>query len=193
MLSCQRYRDKGTDFFESDLWSEGEAMHISADENYGCLFCRSGQELSVMKDLKLLHPEFRYIVPQKKRYRRIGKELHEEIVTLFPGYIFFKAAAKSSVVSLQSHRHVYRVLCNAEQDWRLQGTDHHFVDRLFAENGVVGFSKAIYVDGRIVITGGFLEGKNYEIISVNRRAKTLQVRFKFADTSMIAWLGYELE
>lgn len=63
MLSCQRYRGKGSDCYDADSWSEGEALQSTNKNSYGCLFCRSGQEEATANKLRTLYPEIEYIVP----------------------------------------------------------------------------------------------------------------------------------
>ena len=57
---------------------------------YGCLFCRSGVEERIISELKILLPNIQALSPKKIRIRRFANEAVEEIVSLFPGYIFLK-------------------------------------------------------------------------------------------------------
>ena len=58
---------------------------------YGCFLCRSGIEERIIAELRISAPELYVISPKKIRIRRMGSEAHEEQVTLFPGYVFFRA------------------------------------------------------------------------------------------------------
>ena len=52
---------------------------------YGCLFCRSGREQKIIRELAQLAPEVEAVSPVKVRRRRSGEGSREELVTLFPG------------------------------------------------------------------------------------------------------------
>lgn len=166
-------------------------MQSTNKNSYGCLFCRSGQEETTANELRTLYPEIEYIVPLKKRYRRMGKVLHEETVKLFSGYIFFRAQIDHDVYRMRIHKNVYRVLCDSEKDWRLKGSDKYFAEKLFAVNGVIGFSQAVFEGGKISFSDGFLCGENLEVLSINRRSKTVRVRMELVNEVFDIWLGYK--
>lgn len=168
-------------------------MQSTNKNSYGCLFCRSGQEEATANELRTLYPEIEYIVPLKKRYRRIGKVLQEETVTLFSGYIFFRTNTSEQLSRLESHRNVFRILKDTEHNWQLQGSDLTLVENLFNEDGIIGFSKARFENEQIVIVDGFLKDKNFDVVCVNHRARTLQVRLSLAENVIQAWVGYILE
>lgn len=170
-------------------------MHFAERENeiaYGCLFCKSGQEKRLAVKLAERWPEVEFIAPEKKRIRRKGDCAIEETVVLFPGYIFIKAASDLAVFVFLNMENVYRVLMDSDKNWRLRGADRALVKRLFELGGVVGLSTAYYVGDRIRIADGFLKDYQGEILRVNRRKRTVQVRMKIDDREMLIWLGFEL-
>ena len=87
---------------------------------------------------------------------------------------------------------ILRVLCSGDGDWHLAGTDLIMAKALFSEDGVVGFSRAFFEGDRIRIADGFLKQYEGQIIRVNKRAKTAQIRVKFEGKTLSLWLGYEL-
>ena len=87
---------------------------------------------------------------------------------------------------------ILRVLCSGDGDWHLAGTDLIMAKALFSEDGVVGFSWAFFEGDRIRIADGFLKQYEGQIIRVNKRAKTAQIRVKFEGKTLSLWLGYEL-
>ncbi len=160
---------------------------------YGCLFCRSGREDHILADIQRFHPQTEAIVPKRKRIRRMGGVGFEEEAVLFPGYIFFRVEDDGAKPRyLLRVKDSYRVLENADGDWRLHGPDLAMAKMLFEEGGVVGFSKAYYVGDRIRIQEGMLKAYEGAIERVNKRARTAQVRIDLQGKIMRVWLGFEL-
>ena len=178
---------------EQRVDSDFAAADAPGIERYGCLFCRTGKEEKIIRELKALKPEFSAMAPTKLRYRRHGQDADEEWVRLFPGYVFFRTQdPKASVQDVRLLDDVLRLLTYADGRWELCGADERIARLFFEEHGAVGMSKAYYEGDRIHIADGFL--KQYEgcITRVNRRARTAEIRVDFHGKIVTLWLGFEL-
>lgn len=162
------------------------------EPRFGCLFCRSGNEDKVLMELKVLHPEIESFVPKKLRYRRHGGKAEEERVTLFPGYIFFRASGDVSLRDVLRRDQFFRLLDYGEKDWRLTGADELIARRLYEAGGTIGFSKAFYERDRIRILDGFLKEYEGRITRVNHRARTAEITLEIQGKTVRTWLGFEL-
>ena len=159
----------------------------------GCLFCRTGREENVIRQLRFLIPQVRALAPKKTRYRREGGVAREETVSLLPGYVFFEAPDDALMAPVIRLEDVLRLLAYSDGDWRLHGSDDQFAGLLFGAEGSIGLSTAYFDEGdRIRVTGGFMMEYEGFITRVNRRARTAEVRIPFQDKQITMWLGYEL-
>ena len=160
---------------------------------YGCLFCRSGKEQKIIRELVQIAPEVDAISPMKVRIRRSRGCSREELVTLFPGYVFFRAAEgapdMSRFVRLED---VLRLLTYTDGEWRLAGSDEAIARMFFGGDGIVGLSKAYYEGDRIRVTEGTLKRYEDSITRVNHRARTAEVKVDFHGKILTMWLGFEL-
>lgn len=172
--------------------SEGGAVFEREAENYayGCLFCHAGSEQHVVDEILTQNPAVGAIAPAKLRYHR-GKRQYEK-VSLFPGYVFIKADPSFPVYEFVKQKNIYKILCDSDRNWRLTGTDAEIVGKLFDVDGVIGMSTAYYENGRIRIIDGFLKGREGNIIRVNHRMKTAQIRLDFCKNQSTVWLGFEV-
>lgn len=168
------------------------AAAAEAGQAYGCLFCRTGREKRIAEEIETELPDVRVIFAEKLRRRRQGRSSVEECVGLFPGYLFFRAAADRNVLPIARHSDVFRLLRDSEGIWHLRGSDLALARELFRNDGVVGFSKAYYEGDRIRITDGMLKAYEGQIIRVNRRSQTAQIALGLGDREITAWLGFEL-
>lgn len=159
---------------------------------YGCLFCRTGNELQIGRAIERDNENIQTLFAEKLRKRRIQRAYVEEREPLFPGYLFFRTSADFEAQSLSQKPDVYRLLYSESGDWRLYGSDERFAQNLFEENGLLGFSRAYYEGDRIRIVDGPLKAYEGRIIRVNRRTCTAQVRLSMCGRETCIWLGFEL-
>lgn len=164
----------------------------NSNRAYGCIFCRTGNEEQLARSIEREMPELQIFFAAKTRLRRQGGRLIEEQVRLFPGYLFFSADEDFQPRSLQRHEDVFRVLRDSKGGWRLHGEDGAFARALFAQNGVIGLSKAYYEGDRIRIAEGMLKMYEGRILRVNRRSQTAQVSVGVGGQQVCIWLGFEL-
>lgn len=167
--------------------SEGHEKSVE----YACFFCRSGCEDQLAQEIAERYPFLDVLSPVKLRYRRVNGHPIEERVTLFPGYLF---ARVSDDLPFQLFRSglIYKVLLDSNNDWRLSGPDRSFAESLFAAGGVFGFSHAYYENEKIRIVDGPLKTYSGQILRVNHRKRTAQVRISVQGTELNVWLGFEL-
>ena len=162
-------------------------------QKYGCLFCKTGGEVRLAEKIGNMYTGIEAIVPQKLRYYRYAGQRNEEKVLLFPSYIFIKTNETFALFSLSAIPDVYRILSCADGCWHLSGNDEAFAKVLFDCGGCVGFSKAHYVGERISISEGFLKGREGDIVRVNRKAGTAQVKVILDGKVFMVWCGLDFQ
>lgn len=159
---------------------------------YACIYCRTGGEEQLVRDLQMSRPEVTAMNPTKLRYRRVNGKPISEKVALFPGYIFLRLPGDYPTHRLKLSGLLYKLLRDSDNDWRLSGADRAFAEKLFDTDGVLGFSKAYYEGDRIRIVDGPLKALEGSIIRVNHRKRTAQVQLSIQGMDMSVWLGFEL-
>lgn len=175
--------------------SEGEAMHISQDRasaSYGCIFCKTGREMALVKELSRNVHSAEFLVAQKKSRRRVGGMMNEETVIMFPGYIFFRTYETVDLAELTKYADVLKLLSDNDGRWQMAGDDFFFAEWIFSQGGVIGFSDALVVDGKLKIIDGPLMGREEQIIKVNRRFHCCLALLKFNEREFRVWLGYDI-
>lgn len=159
---------------------------------YGCFFCKTGCEQTLANDLNHNIRSADFLVAQKKSRRRINGRMSEETVVLFPGYVFFRSYEDMDPALLKGWPSLLKILTNSDGSWQLVGEDYRFAEWLFAQGGIIGFSKALIIGERLRILNGPLMGHEGQIIKVNRRFQNCLVILTFEDRVFKVWLGYEL-
>ena len=162
--------------------------------DYGCIFCVAGRERNVVTFLE--KESIQAISPVKHRYRRHDGVKDLEKVTLFPGYVFFAVDPELmdlDFLRIRTHSDVLRILYSGdEKRWQLSGTDRDFVKELFSFGAEIGFSKGYYIEKTIHFTQGFLQNHEKDIVAVNHRAQTAQIKIRIGEIAFTLWLGFEL-
>lgn len=169
-----------------------ETVNGSAQAAYACIYCRTGGEEQLARDLQISCPDVTAMNPTKLRYRRVNGKPVSEKAALFPGYIFLRLPGDYPTHRLKLSGLLYKILRDSDNDWRLSGADRAFAEKLFATGGVLGFSKAYYEGDRIRIVEGPLKELEGNIIRVNHRKRTAQVQLNIQGMDMSVWLGFEL-
>jgi len=157
---------------------------------YGCIFCRSGSEDRIIRELKSSRPEMVCISPKRVRIRRQGEK---ELATLFPGYIFFRSSATVDFRTMLQRDEIYRLLQYPSGDWKLRGSDLLIAVFMFDLGGIVGLSKARFDGNGIRILSGPLKEYENSITKLDKRAKTAQVTIHFHGMELIMWFGFEID
>lgn len=170
--------------------SENDALDLPY--RYGCLFCRVGAEADVVEAVSERLAGVEAVRLVKARQRFTAGQAREETVSLLPGYVFVRAPADYPLVYRARLQGVYRVLCDTEGRWQLEGSDAEFARKVFQAQGVIGLSQAYFEGDRIRVCGGFLQGYEGNILRVNKRRKTVQIRITLDQRETTVWLGYEL-
>lgn len=173
----------------------GTATNIDENEcEYACVFCRSRKETDIKLSLDILFPGSESLVPKKLRRRRKQGEMIAETAVLFPGYLFCRVP-KDTEISLYSLGYrlpdSIKLLKDNSMDWRLHGADRRFAELVFRENGVLGYSKACFIDGRLHFIEGPLLGYDDVITKVNKRFQTCEITVSVHGQEEKIWLGYE--
>lgn len=181
--------------------------------SYGCLFCRSGSEERIIRDLRNIQPALECLSPKRVRIRRKGER---ETVSLFPGYIFFKTHANAvnlcaedantNIVSpskevdeatvdfrtIVGKTDVYRLLRYPNGDWALKGSDLHLAMLLFEWGGIVKLSRGKFTENGVKMISGPLFEYESCITKIDKRAKTARVTIDFHGEKIEMWLGFEI-
>lgn len=162
------------------------------EERYGCIFCRSGKEKEVARQLEQKCSGCRAVVAEKIRYRRSHGMATLEKVILFPGYVFFKCPPEQSPETIFPSKDVYRILRTGDGSWELQGFDREIAKQFVTAGGTIDISKAFYDGDRIRIKEGFLKQYEGYIVRVNHRMKTAQINVPLDGKIFSIWLGFEV-
>lgn len=158
------------------------------DLAYGCLFCRTGSERMIAELINAQIDDISAAIPIKIRKRYHDGECQTEKVLLLPGYVLFKSKPEAKVKQLEEITHVHRILKYADASWILKGLDLEFA-AFFFESSEIEYSKAEFVDGHIHFIDGFLKGHDDDVVRLNKRMKTAEVKLGICDSNI--WIGYE--
>ncbi len=159
---------------------------------YGCLFCATGKEQQVAERIHVQCPQVATIVMRVEKHKSDhGRKSRTQAIVL-PGYVFFYAPADFEPRRFFPVEHVIRVLTSDEGVWQLRGEDARFAQWLFQYDGLLGFSRAYREQERIRIVTGPLKDMEGQIVRVDKRGRSGQVRLNFNGRQVLVWLGFEL-
>lgn len=141
-------------------------------ESY-CLFCKSGQEGTVIE--LLAHKGFAALSPLAVRNKPDAGGLRRTKARLLPGYVFFDAEEEPDWDSIRRFSGVLKILRYEDGACALRGDDLAFVRWLRHYEGLVDVSQVVRVGTKIAFVGGPLVGMEAKVIKVNKSRKTVQI------------------
>ena len=158
---------------------------------YGCLFCLTGREQSVVNRIQNFCSEIHAITMRKIKYRTCKKVKHTEEAIVLPSYVFFRAPSDSKPVLEIPRDNIIRIL-TTDGDWRLTGSDERFVRWLFRYDGLMSLSQAYREGDQIRIASGPMKDLEGRIRRVDKRGLSGQVILSFNNREIPVWLNFEM-
>lgn len=160
---------------------------------YGCVFCRTGQERLVAQGLAAKYQKLETLVVLQIKHKSLQgvKSTQEHI--LLPGYVFFQVLGEApSFFDIRSIQGVIGLLRDFSGEWRLADQDRRFARWAFAHGGVIGLSKAYTVGDKVRILSGPLKDYEGSIVKIDRRSRNGQIKIRFDGRVWKVWLAFEL-
>lgn len=153
--------------------------------HYGCLFCRTGAEVTVAGYINQTMPGVEAVAPMRTRRKTVAGKVIEDQVQWLPGYLFFRTEADEPLTLLINISHVLLEYDNLS--WKLTGSDRKFAEFLF-DNDLFQPPHVTFIEGKLHFEDGFLYGHDDAIFRVNRRKKTAEVRLGI--DRLAFWIRY---
>lgn len=158
---------------------------------FGCMFCRSGQEIRLADTAELRWPgmKARAVCVLKRRSTGGVKSVGSEV--MLPGYIFFEADDGFKPEPPLPDG-ILRILTTLDGDCALTGHDRWFAKWVLDQDGQIGMSRAHRVGDRVQIQKGPLKDLEGYIIRIDRRNRNGQIRLEMNGKEIKAWLPFEI-
>jgi transcription antitermination factor NusG len=162
------------------------------DREYGCVFCRTGQEAQVARRLQDFFVGLRaFSVTQVKHKSKNGvKSQAQEIV--FPGYVFFEVERDCPAYHLKRIQDVLRLLTDSQDDWCLHGDNQAFARWIMEHDGLIEMSKAHQEGDRVVFQSGPLKDYVGSVVKVDRHSRNGLVEIRFDDNVFRIWMAFDM-
>ena len=158
---------------------------------YGCIYCTSGQEETVIESLEAQNPGLTATyVSQIKWKSEQGLKSKIKQITM-PGYVYFRTTSDDPP-DLRYIQESNRLLEMTKGSWELTSMDEWFAKWVFDRHGVIGFSKAMLIDNLVTITDGPLKDLEKYIVRIVKRDRCGQVALPFHGRKVRFWLMFEL-
>lgn len=178
--------------------SEGEAMSEtheqagSPDGAYGCIFCLTGKEQTVVNNILKSCPGIKACSVRRVARRSQAGRKYQIEETVLPGYVFFYGPHTAETLSSLPRENVLMVLTSNALDWRLYGRDEEFARWMIEHEGLIDISQALIEGDWIRIVSGPLKDFEGQIRRIDKRNRSGMVAFNFNGREVSTWLGFEI-
>lgn len=163
------------------------------DMQYGCVFCRTGQERFVAYALSEKYEGVEATAVTQIKHKSLNGTKSTEEHILLPGYVFFRTRDQAPPFYDIHYIHgVIRLLRGASGQWWLLDDDCRFAHWVFDNGGQIGLSKAAYsVGDKVRILSGPLKDYEGNLIKIDRRSRNGQIEIRFDERVWRIWLAFE--
>ena len=156
-----------------------------------CLFCSDFKRRKLSTEIQQMMG-VEVIAPKIIQRRWIKGVSVEEPHDFLPGYLFlYSEQPITDFGPLFRMEDVFRVLGEADQGYRLLGTDFAFAEMLRRSKGTLGVLKIIREGDKVHMADGTMDGVDGEVIRLDRRGRAL-VRFSFDGANIQSWVAVEM-
>jgi len=158
-----------------------------------CLFCKSGREVALAKELNEGYPECLALPFLRIMHRSRDGERFTEQDVLLKGYAFLYVPAYSDTVPAFGARTGFRILQDMDGMRALEGSNRHYAEWVLSLGGIVGVSKALRVGSRVEIVDGPLLSLHTEgyIAEYSKKNRNCRVQIDLVGNQINAWLPFE--
>lgn len=157
-----------------------------------CLMVETGEEQSVVRLLDVLGLG-RGIFPQRVRVRKIRGVWRKDRIRLLPGYVFVFSDGEIPLRRYLGMNHVLKVLrYDREPEGYLRGVDLDFARTVCELDGRLDILGAVDEEGFIRITDRLLGTLHGEVVSVQKRRRTVDIRVTLMGQPKIIRMNYQL-
>ncbi|AEE17179.1 NGN domain-containing protein [Treponema brennaborense DSM 12168] len=169
------------------------------DMNYYAVQVRTLKEeayiASISRQLEDTEIKIQFLFPKRRLIIRRQGEQVNELMPLFPGYVFIETEKLSTELYnvARSAKYFSRFLPNNQNICSLSGKDLAVLKH-FIGFGAVAESSKVYFDenDRIVVTSGPLHGLEGSIVKVDRRKHRAKVKLDFANECFLLDLAFDI-
>jgi transcriptional antiterminator NusG len=163
-------------------------------EKWHGIFVVTGEEEKVKERVKYrLQEEYTVVVPKRKLKVRRGGIWKIDTRVLFPGYVLVNGEITNDIYyKLKNIPGLLRLLKTGNAVAAIDSREMAVLSRLMCNSEEIGFSSALYENGRVRIVDGPLFSLEGIIISIDHRKERAKVRLTFLGEERTVDLGISL-
>jgi transcriptional antiterminator NusG len=163
--------------------------------NWYALFVATGKEEYVAKWLHILFSELSVItlIPKRMLIERRHGKMEQVVRKMFPGYLLVNMDMNPRIYSmLKKVPALFRILNSGECYTEIPQEEIICIRRLLCDSDVLDCSKIYFVNSRVVVKSGPLEGMEGTIKAVYRRKQRAKIAVNFLGLTKEIDVGIEM-
>lgn len=165
---------------------------IPEKDNWYAIFSPTGEEENVKKRIEYkFADQFRVLVPKRKIRERKNGQWSVKIKTLFPGYVLINGYLDDDAYyGLKEIPGLIRILKSGNTILNVEKSEIEVIQKLICnKDDIIGFSKVLEVNNKIIVTEGPLASLEGLIESIDKRKGRAKVKLKFLGEPRTVDLG----
>lgn len=158
-----------------------------------CLFCRSGSEQVIGREIETRFPHIRAIAAMQEKHKIKDGRYEIDRRRFLPGYLFLYTNEEIDVHAIHRMDRVYKILGDGQRMTELTGRDKTFAEWIWKCNGEIGISRIRTSENGFEVISGPMGYFMKEIVKLDKHTKNALVRMDFLEEKKEIWLAFEFE
>lgn len=156
-----------------------------------CIFCKTGSEHTIAKNINKVLTNFEAVVPTKVLQEKRNGKWQEHKQILLPGYVFLYGEQEMNSSLRDKVFNVYNILQYETGARELIGSDYKYAMWVYGNNGSIATSKVLTEGNTVkVIDGPLLDGLG-TIVRLDKHKRRAWVEIDFYGEKRVISLGVE--
>lgn len=158
-----------------------------------CLFCRSGSEKQLAREIKIRFPHIKAIAAIQEKHKYINGHYEIDRRSFLPGYLFLYTNEAVDVLAIHRMDKAFKLLGDGHRIAELQDRDRVFAEWIWKNDGEIGISRIRITDTGFEVRSGPLKHFLKKIVKLDKHTKNALVRMDFLEEAREIWLAFDFE
>lgn len=156
-----------------------------------CIFCKSGLETTIAKNINKVIKNIEAIVPTKVIKEKRNGKWEDKKQVLFPGYIFLYGEDEMDYSIRDRAFNVYKILRYENGAFELMGEDYQYAMWVYRHKGIIDTSRVLTEGKNVKVIEGPLLDFSGKITKLDKHKKKVWVEIDFYGEKKIISLSVE--
>lgn len=166
---------------------------LESDFDAYCIQTHTKDEIPLCNHINTLNPNCLALPLLKSTHKSVNGVKSVILKSVLPSYCFlYTPKGWDTNILERTFKESFHFINNVDKDsFILKGSDLSYAKMVFSYGGIIGMSKALNVDGKIIVVDGPLENLKGNIKEYSKKNRNCRIEIPLFGQTVSAWLPFE--